>query len=321
MLYIKMFNSFKANEALITVEDSDETEFLATVKAKKPELYNRFYSMVKNRGLKVAKTEYQKLKKETRTQIKTSNANKKVNNVIDIQPTKEELSSLINRFFLTHQFRQMCSKLNFPQLSSDGFEPQVVTNKKDRGYESILKIDLPGYKIFKNLTEYIKGANKQDIKKETDFQYNRYLNALRYMPSDSLHRVASFQNDFNRKRYFDEEPKLIKNNVPIQETEEFAVSNFLGIRVDYYVDDYNTSYGKELKIKCHFNSRVENANNSRLIKMEKVEAKLENEGSTNINKKVIIDIIGECLEELRDKILSSHRSINMITDEIDELES
>lgn len=315
-MYIKMFNSFKANEDLVTIDDSDESDFLMKVKKENPNLYNRFFSMFRNRGLNIAKIEYAKFKKEARIETKADKQDKKAEKLISINPSKEEIASVINRNFSTPQFRQMCNKLNFPQLSSEAFELEIVTNKKDNGTNSILKIDIPIYKKFKNLSEYVKGSNKQDIKKEIEYQHNKYLNSLRFLPDpDILNKVSAFRT----KRYFDEDPKDIPSNLTPIKNEEFCIKNSLGIKIKYYISDYNTTYGKELEVNCYFSTRLEDTNNSKPIKLESTRALITNDGSANIGKQILLNIIGECLEELRDKVLNSKLSVTKIMDKIDDL--
>ena len=99
MKYIKIIN--EAN--IIYTDDLDETEFLKMVKEQNPDLYNRFFSLVKNRGLEIAKEKYKEFDPIYQKQLKRKEKSLKTKEITtsnkreikDLMPNRKEIIEII----------------------------------------------------------------------------------------------------------------------------------------------------------------------------------------------------------------------------------
>ena len=208
MLYIKMFSSFKANEALITDVSSQETEFLKRVKEKTPELYNRFYSMVKNRGLDKAKEEYlnhdqeyQKLlaKENKKKATKENNWNLK-ETIKEVMPNRQQIKSLIERYFFNADFIAMCKKFNLPQISPESFVPKININK----YDGLIRINMKSVKYYIDIPFFIKTLKTQNPEREIKRHEKnfKFINKMKKYTSEDEEDSMMDYNYVDKKEAF-----------------------------------------------------------------------------------------------------------------------
>lgn len=127
---------------MVTDMNADSNKFLADVKARVPDVYNRVYSIFKNRGLDAAKEYFAqydpvvlKQKERERKSAETKGfAMAKINNMKSLMLSKAEMAELIETIVLTEDYRKACQRLNFPQLVSTNFEPKTRISQRELSF-------------------------------------------------------------------------------------------------------------------------------------------------------------------------------------------
>ena len=318
MLYIKMFSSFKANEALITDVSSQETEFLKRVKEKTPELYNRFYSMVKNRGLDKAKEEYlnhdqeyQKLlaKENKKKATKENNWNLK-ETIKEVMPNRQQIKSLIERYFFNADFIAMCKKFNLPQISPESFVPKININK----YDGLIRINMKSVKYYIDIPFFIKTLKTQNPEREIKRHEKNF----------------KFINKMKKYTSEDEEDSMMDYNY-VDKKEAFKITNSFMLTVRH--DNRVLTGRRGFEINSSFSSMAEGGKyfmEHRYLYNENAhkgtsrgpfvepEDIVKIEDLTNEKAMYMIEI---CLKELSTKVLSKYTSIMQIMDELDEIDT
>jgi len=145
----------KSDEQYATMSETDflkrvrevaETGNLEDTKAK--QLYSRFYTLVKNKGLDVAKEKfkeidpyYSKLKEKESKTIAAKKQTKDIGNAVrDSLPSRSVVSKLINNLLLTGEVRAVFNKLSLPPLFTENYT-ETVYNPSKTGGSSILIMD------------------------------------------------------------------------------------------------------------------------------------------------------------------------------------
>jgi hypothetical protein len=148
----------------------DEHEFLKRVKTLTPDLYNRFLSMVKNKGLEVAKQEYMKIdpevlkqkeKDEKRMQT-LNNRKEKLSSTKILLPNKTDIKNSVNRVLLDSDFRRVSQELLFPQLTVNNLEYKVNTHTMNHIMVTYKFDSRMRFKSMKDLDSYILSMRDND---------------------------------------------------------------------------------------------------------------------------------------------------------------
>lgn len=212
----------------MTDEDRD---FLESVKEKTPETYLKILNIFKNKGSEEAKKEYQKfdpvfLKKQEKEKksLETKKLTKeKIEELKTLLPSKEEVKNIIERNFLTQDFRYISEKLLFPQLSINAIESKVTNLGKDL---VAINYNLNGVKKFNNIKELdntiAKGINDDVILDSVLKTIKNYKTQKKY--------ERKYGKDFdNEDWYFDNSLKIFANlkiRIAIQKRYLSVYSNF-----------------------------------------------------------------------------------------------
>jgi len=318
MLYIKMFSSFKANEALITDVSSEETEFLKKVKEKTPALYNRFYSMIKNRGLDTAKQEYLNHDPEYQKLLAKSNKKKATKEntwnlketIKEVMPNRQQIKSLIEQYFFNADFVAMCKKYNLPQISPESFDPKVNINK----YDGLIRINMKSVKYYEDIPFYIKSLKTQNPEKEI----KRHEKEFKFMKKMKKYNSQEEEDSMAEFSYADKK-------------EAFKITNSFTLTIRH--DNRLISGRRGFEINSSFSSMAEGGKyfmqhhylyNERANKGTNRGAFIEPEDIIKIedltNEKAML-MTKECLKQLSEKVLSKYTSIMQIMDVLDEIET
>ena len=199
------------NEDITFTEMNDE--FLDMVKEKTPELYPKFFNLYKNKGIDYAKSEYEKYdpdvlaKKEA--EIATAQKNKRKEERLSIKknkfdqlktflPSKEEVKHILDTFLLTRDFRDDCSDLNIPQLSTSTLSS---VGKKINGNTLSFKHKLNGYLEFKDAQDFINYATDTGNDKVLDAM-NQTKKTEKYIrKANKLYKEYGIYDDFIHDDY------------------------------------------------------------------------------------------------------------------------
>lgn len=161
MKYIKLI--YELNTINSGVE---ETDFLKKIKIENPALYNKFYSMLKNRGLDIAKKEYLKYdpiyQKQLQSKAKSIETKQKykenINSIKELLPTKTELSNIIETEFLNSNIRFEMKQNNLPQLVASNIEPKTNITKSDANISFTLKENNTYEPTLEGILRYLSGV-------------------------------------------------------------------------------------------------------------------------------------------------------------------
>jgi hypothetical protein len=259
--FFKTFNKIKRIDEkelpdwLKNMTDEDRN-FLEDVKLKTPNLYVKFLNIVKNKGPEEAKKEYQnfdpvflkKQEKEIKSLQNKKIRKEKIEELKKLFPTKQEIKNIIERNFLTADFRYISEKLLLPQLSVNAIDAKITNLGKDF---VALEYVLSGVKIFNNIKQLdatiAKGINDDVI-------MDGILKTIKNFKTKKKYE-KQFGKDFdNDYWYFDNSLKIyskLKIRIEIQKSYTNRISISIYFNTDsslgpespnkiFYVNDFDS---------------------------------------------------------------------------------
>lgn len=159
---IKRIDDTKLNEASFVYDvPKEDSDFLDRVKSLTPELYNKFYTLYRNRGLEAAKSEYEKidpevLKQKAKDEKKAQtlkNRKEMLRGVKELLPSKEDIKNSVDRIILTSDFRKISQQLLFPQLTIANMDAKVKSHTME---DMLVYYTFSSYMSFKSPEELFK---------------------------------------------------------------------------------------------------------------------------------------------------------------------
>lgn len=159
---IKRIDDTKLNEASFVYDvPKEDSDFLDRVKSLTPELYNKFYTLYRNRGLEAAKIEYEKidpevLKQKAKDEKKAQtlkNRKEMLGGVKELLPSKEDIKNSVDRIILTSDFRKISQQLLFPQLTIANMDVKVKSHTMK---DMLVYYTFSSYMSFKSPEELFK---------------------------------------------------------------------------------------------------------------------------------------------------------------------
>jgi hypothetical protein len=233
----------------------EEGDFLNMVKTKTPDSYNRFLSLLKNKGLEVAREKYMdvdpdavKQRERERKSLEKKQINRekgdlireKENDLLYLLPQKKEMAVLVDVCFGDMEFRMLMQKRKNPQIDGREIKCSVkrtgVLNKPasvemECEQESFLVLDDEYYK------EYDSSPNNPNIIKKV-MERSRKISE---MHRRQLYREKKYGLD---AEYFMDFPRAIigKLTITIKIGEEPNGLKNIMVYCKYVTSTYNENY-------------------------------------------------------------------------------
>lgn len=228
MKYLQLFDSFN----IISLPD-DETKFLKRVKEKNPNLYNRFYSLVKNKGLQFATDSYIQYDKELQKEIDKKNKIKysfdNKDSYREILPDQKFIKNLIDTYVLSDKFKELCDKLGLPH--------KYIRDNVNRHLRSGSRNGLISYNYYPKINKYT-----AEIKSSLFF--DETFNFSLYYLVKLLNCIGSGYSEINTKKSLNPFKINLKLSADIKTNFEFTFNLSLN----------DTSYDCTLKLDMSYNT-------------------------------------------------------------------
>ena len=307
-----MFNLFK--EALILEVDPEETKFLHKVKTETPELYNRFYSIVRNKGLQTAKLNYLEFDKEYQKELqrkaksnKTKENTKNLKrNISELMPNRQQVKHLLEKYFLNDDFINLCKNFNLPHISPESFTPKVNISK----HACEINVVMKAHKYFTDIEEYIKSIKKQN----PEIEIKRHEKNFKFLKK--MKKYTSF-----------EEEEDMDYDYYQKNSEAFKISSSLNLDIQYD-DRLIAGYMRGFKLSARFTSIAHGGDffndstrlyNESVFSIEKIVPIQTDSFNSEITQKYM-EFVANCLKELSEKVLNKYKFRSEFLEKLAELE-